>query len=52
MTRRTSVWFGGSSSPSVRSSTGTTTPGALNPWALEKPSVSRNNRRHSPWRVT
>ena len=45
ITRRTAVWRGGSSSPSSRSSDGTSTPGAFIPDALENVSVSRSTAR-------
>ncbi len=52
MTRRTGVWRGGSSSPRIRSSKGTSTPCAFIPVAFENASVSRNASRHSACRVT
>ena len=52
ITRRTAVCLGGSSSPRMRSSNGTSTPGAFMPVALEKAPVSRSASRHSAWRVT
>ncbi len=52
ITRRTSVWRGGSSSPSSRSSNGTSTPGAFMPVAFENECVSRSTARQSSWRVT
>ena len=52
ITRRTAECRGGSSSPRMRSSNGTYTPGAFIPVALEKASVSRSAARHSACRVT
>jgi hypothetical protein len=52
ITRRTAVCWGGSSSPRMRSSNGTSTPGAFIPDAFENASVSRSTPRHSACRVT
>ena len=52
ITRRTDVCWGGSSSPSIRSSNGISTPGSFIPEAFENDVVSRRTAWHSACRVT